>query len=275
MLQSEFYQGLPSELWDSLINEVEEVLRAEEIGTHVLGIYPSGNRIFGIESSSPQLICLYLDTPEDILNPAIRREMSNTKFFKTYTTNIDTSSIYFIEIHSWIQWITLRFSHSHPDRLRNLLDMIPCHEDIVYQDPSLDHLIEMTRDYLSRGGLIADIGFKRSYSSHITFPSYEQLLEEALYLRTIYLYDKTNKFSPNVHKDWGTVISIPHKAPVVVQGFDETLRESVMKNTRMNMDELQEYVHSIRSVIKLRTDPDERLAMEMGKEVVKLYKFIL
>jgi hypothetical protein len=53
--KNDFYYGLPQEIWDALVLEAEDLLSEEQIGNHIVGLYPAGPRIFGIESASPGL----------------------------------------------------------------------------------------------------------------------------------------------------------------------------------------------------------------------------
>ena len=101
ILNTEYYCGLPYELWEAIASEAEDLLVEENLGNHLLGVYPAGDRIYGIESSSQGLLCLYIDTIESILDPRLTQDFKLHK----YTIGNQNSPVYFVELHDWIRWI--------------------------------------------------------------------------------------------------------------------------------------------------------------------------
>lgn len=272
MLHSEFYLGLPNEIWNSLLSEIEDVLRDEEIGTHIMGVYPSGGRIFGIESESPQFICIYIDAAEYLLNPCYIR--SKETGFTTCTVKIDNSSVVFIELYSWVQWMIYKDVQNNNDRIIGMYDLIPCNHDIAYQDQSLDDLIYQAREFTNEGLYVSAKGiFKKSY---------EYDLKYALYLRTIYVLLTTGKFIPNINDNMGYVEQL--KADELKDNtldVDMVLGRHIKENKQYSRTGLKMYTKDLKENImhllfrRERHGLQGKLAEDMGREVVKIYKFIL
>lgn len=272
MLHSKSYLGLPNEIWNSLLSEVEDMLRDEEIGTHILGVYPSGSRIYGIESESPQFICIYIDTAELFLNPYYMRNRETG--FTERTIKIDNSSVVFIELYSWIQWMIFKDIFISNDRFLNMYDLIPCNHDIAYQDQSIDDLIDIVREFTYQGMYL---GIKNRLEK-----SYNYNLRYALYIRTIYNLLNTGKFMPNINHDMGYVEMI--KGEDLKDDTIDTdilLGQHVRENRQYGRAGLSQYIKDLReNTIQLlfkieRHGLQEKLAKDMGKEVVRIYKFIL
>jgi len=278
MLHSETYLGLPNEIWNDLISETEDTLREEGIGTHILGVYPSGGRIFGIESTSPQFICLYIDEPTILLNPTAhttyRGPNNDHGGFKYFNLKLDGSSVIYIELYSWIQWIIYGGTSTIPHRYLQLLDLIPCHQDIAYQDQSIDDLINYTRKYLSTGGWNVTSSFRREAYQ---IRDYENLVQQALYYRTALLFQKTKKLVTNMNDRWNSIQSLEDfTSSKITIGIDEEIQRYIKENERIPLQILKKYTCDLESLVSYKREfYDDKLEKKMGLEVAKIYKFIL
>jgi len=85
----DLYLGTPSYIWDSLIDSAENYLYNECIGQYVLGLYPFGERLYGSLRSPDELLCIYLESAEEVLDP----------FYTHSSFSITTSSLLVNKIH--------------------------------------------------------------------------------------------------------------------------------------------------------------------------------
>lgn len=270
MLHSAYYLGLPDEIWQDLLSETEEMLSEEEIGIHILGVYPSGSRIFGIESSSPQFICLYIDVADHLLNPYYDINI-DTKFLY-YTLKIDNSSVLYIDLYSWIKWILVEERYKYKDKYIQMLDIIPCNQDIIYQDPVINNLIELVKKFTDSFRYILDRG-------PVCNKIYEENLQCVLYTRTMYNIISSGRFIPNMNKEFGEVLSLNKDIDKEILTLDYVLKDSICQNKKIDVSSLMKYsdklrIEAINKKKKSKTNK-EKLKKEIGKEVAKIYKFIL
>ena len=277
MLQSELYCGLPNEIWNNLVCETEDILREEEIGNHIVGIYPSGSRIFGIEADPPELLCLYIDSPENIIDPSVSYDPDTMDGVHTVTTDIDCRKITYIDLYAWAKWLLNRESCSEHYKLIQMHDIIPCHQDIAYQDPVVDDLLLLAKKYISKTINVA------------RFPSdggKNLMLKHSLYVRTLYLLEKEGRFCPNTNEDWGKVNSLLFE--VLPEGTEEIDRQIIdlavnnrsLKNIKKSIfhsysTELMYEMGCFNGRYKDQHPKVEELRKEIGKEVAKIYKFLL
>ena len=182
---SEFYYGLPLEIWDNLINKAEDLLREEDLGVHLVGIYPIGLRVYGIESCSPEILCLYIDSVESLLDPLYERPRT-----ESFTVGDDLSKVVLTDIREWAKYFI-----DDANEGRGFLNIIPfMTTDVFHQDSSIEHILEIAREiYLPRA----------PFSAYLIHNQENYGFAE----RTIFLLHLLKKYAPCLNKNWADVIS--------------------------------------------------------------------
>lgn len=183
-MNSEYYCGLPQNQWDILAEQAEELLRDQEYGQHILGLYPAGPRIYGIESSSPSLLCLYVDAVDNLINPASNK----VPFYRIETVGTGDSQIIFTELYSWGKWIKDSLQGFSVD---TSLSILPAVQDVFYEDESISSVVSIARDLIHDCSNLVDIIKYRS-----------------LQLRALTIYKHKKGFYPCINKDLGVVIGL-------------------------------------------------------------------
>lgn len=194
---TDFYLGLPMELWDNLILETEDLFSEEEIGTHILGIYTAGNRIYGIENQSQGLLCLYFDSIDSIIDPI------PTKRVHKYNIGNQNSPVWFVELREWVRWLLQDVYGLNKKLVRtsqqdNLFHLIPSMGDNLYEDISIRNIIY----YVQEMNLIQEEAyyFPRSLNNN-------DRIYNLLSARTRILMQYKREFVPNINKEWGEILT--------------------------------------------------------------------
>jgi hypothetical protein len=269
---NEYYYGLPQEIWDSLVMEAEDLLSDEQLGNHIVGLYPAGSRIYGLESSSPGLLCLYVDAAESILDPLplIHDTVSNWKYgweCKSYRIGENLNEIYFIELHDWIKNFIKLYLDLEDVTDRNLFALIPICSDVIYQSESIDKII----------GLCANIS--KSFTHNLRrerFAGVGGIKNRILLLRTLWIWEKHKVFCPNINKDWGQVFDI--EASSIIEETDKNFIYRVLNAERF---EGEPYAQEYSSYISFLTSGTgkRRAAIsdfqELRQEIISFYKGLL
>lgn len=257
------YYGLPQSIWSGLCEQTEETFYEEELGQVILGIYPSGPRMLGIEAEAPSILCLYLDSEEDILNPLTKpKELS-------FSVGYSGSYIRFQNIWDWV----CSFSGHIP-----ISSLIPCFHDSIYQEELIEEIL-----YAARQHLLATYPYKKLISEHI------------LESRASLIFKKTGKFSPNINPEWDRVVLLEEILDAdcdslaqydTLLALDKQLREDILDNKySSNRSSLQHnYINAICQFIKSSnrakeypsrpTEIDNTLDT-LGKTTSKFYRSII
>lgn len=248
------YYGLPQSVWSGLCDRAEEIFYEEAIGQVILGIYPSGNRIFGIEAEAPHLLCLYLDSEEDILNPLKKN------LVRSLPTGDSSSYIHFEDLWHWIS----RFNQKSID-----IDcLIPCYHDAVYEEGLIEEVLAATRSYLES---------LRSYSSY-TSP-------HVLGNRTLFLFQREGVFVPNINPDWDKTLIL--EIDEEIEKMDLQIREHFLGEITIPEDFLTVlsdiYNDTLSEIYKKTSAPFYRSNADqisqrfgaLGKTVSSFYRSIL
>lgn len=256
-LSNKFYCGVPEELWDNLISEAEDLFTEKEIGSHIVGIYPAGPRIYGIESSSQGILCLYIDSVESALNPFLRTKSKP----RIYNIGLQLSPVYFLDLYYYIDSIITDNLSFNSLRLK-LFDIVPAYSDIFHQDQSIDSLINILHEYISEKNYKVILSLDKEA---------ERQHEYALYLRTLYILNKKNVFAPNINPAYGKVESIDIS---LIEKIDKLLLEDPLKITRSNYDD---YYRTLYNKIITSSDKDliDKLKNKLGEELHKIYRYLL
>jgi len=266
MQKSEFYYGLPQSQWDILLTEAENLLRDREIGTHLVGLYPAGNRIYGIESESPGIMCLYIDTVESLINPTFKSG-NPTGFITLYHSNA-RKPILFVNLFDWITRI-LRGNCGGQNR--KWIHALPFSSDIIYQDNSIDIILELTRNYL----------INRKFSMLIgNWDGYDQK-EDFLFHRTDAILANTNKFYPCINPEWAkvsTLDSLPY-LPKFVKKIDNQMKNYLLGRDNLpDNQKLYETIHWLKASAQDARESiliDSDLTQQIGQEIADLYRSLV
>jgi len=266
--QSEFYYGLPEELINNLVVQAEDLLRDEELGCHIVGIYPAGNRIYGIESGVEGILCLYIDTVESLINPLYKT--NNPSGFKVYKVNEYLSPIIMVNLFDWIKWI---FNNDEEAwKQHALLHVLPF-VDIIYQDNSIDQILEIAMEYMKSCKFKKDINLKAGDAFNTLYGP------NILFRRTETILSTTGEFFPNINKDWGNVFSIKNitEDKEIIE-LDKKLINFNFGGEKLNYFEQQKlykwYVDKRNTEVKLAS-PNQKLIPELGKLMERIYRFQL
>ena len=192
----EFYYGLPQMIWDDLCSKAEDLLQEEQLGNHLVGVYPAGNRIYGIESASPGLLCLYVDSVESILDP-----FSNYMFdegFKVYHVGESNSPIIMVDIFKWVHWL---WSRNCDWKAACFLHAIPFGRHCIYQDSSISDI--MAAAYKA----MKEIDFMLSVHLPCDKVTQDSIYPNPyLYYRTMTNLYNNHTFLPNINPEWDEVV---------------------------------------------------------------------
>ncbi len=257
---NDLYYGLPTELWDQLCFDAEEILGDEHLGNHIVGIYPAGERVFGIESAPPGILCLYVNSVEALLNPFHYNES------KTFHVGNSFSPIYMVELHQWIKDILI----SYHGPFTNLL---PCFsKDLIHQDDSLIDIIEAAKKYLIASGF----GATKLSGFHTQI--------QTLLLRTKLILMQTQKFVPCINSNWDKIIQLSELFPEDAEIFQEDKDFISFICAQKTIPQQQNFLsleHSIYKKINTFTSSlaDTQtcniLKEELAQKVIEFYRFML
>lgn len=172
-LLSEQYLGVPNLIWEECCHQVEEMLYDEDIGQHIVGLYPSAPRIYGNENAKTSLLCLYVDCSDSILDPLYVPKFDHT------VDLFESSEVQFINLFEWIKTLTnININH-----------LTPCFGDSFYQDESINRIIFTAQEYL------LNVDFNHNKAS---------ALEE----RTLKIFRYIRKFLPSINPEYGEVFNL-------------------------------------------------------------------
>ncbi len=264
MQTSEFYYGLPQGQWDILLAKAEDLLREEDIGAHLVGLYPAGNRIYGMESESPGILCLYVDTVESLINPTF--VSGNPTGFRTIPYGTSSSPIIFANLFNWVQhiisgkcsWVNKEWLHA-----------LPFAGDLIYQDNSIDEVLERLRDHLYNQRFFMPVGCKQmSYPHDILFHRADAILAT------------TGKFHPCINPAWGRVCTLETiQAPDEIADTDAQFRNGLLNRGAgpgtERCRQLLEWLRNKADHARCGVAWDRKLTKKIGEEVASLYRFTL
>jgi hypothetical protein len=213
MTDISLYQGLPQVNWDHMLNKAEDLLSEEEIGTHIVGIYPCGKRIYGLDSEGMDILCLYVDLPEKILDPLYNTHKVSKLSYRGSKYNQD--KIWFYDFHFWIQ--DFISSYLNPSESQSIDIFIPVLHDILYESESISKIISLCNDLIKKIGMINISGARK----------------DIFYMRTLLLWNSIEVFIPNLNKDWGEVLNIT-TSEEALKSLDLRIRKMALENTRLD-----------------------------------------
>jgi hypothetical protein len=265
MQTSEFYYGLPQDQWDILLATAEDLLREEDMGTHLVGLYPAGNRIYGIESEPPGILCLYVDTVESLINPSFKS--GNPTGFRTISYGSSGSPIIFANLFDWAKhilsgrcgWMNARWLH-----------VIPFASDIIYQDDSLDDILELLHQYMHLQKFFMPTGCNPMFHPG-----------DILFHRADAILANIGKFYPCINPAWGKVCTLDTlQAPTSLQRIDIAFRNALLDRgpqpEHTKLTQLSEWLQGSAAVTRYEgIKQDRELAKQIGERLASLYRFTL
>lgn len=218
-MDNHMFYGIPQSIWDNLCEEAEEILYNEELGTHLVGVYPAGNRIFGIESQSPGLMCLYVDHVEPMIDPLSSYHQEDG--FKCFSIGHSFSPIVMVDLFKWIKWL---FSPQGTQLWRkySFLDVIPFGKHVIHEEPSISEIMKLCW----RG--LKETNFNSKYYIYEE-PPIGFNKNRYLYNRTTMLLKQRKEFVPNINKEWDYVASFGKE----FNQIDTAARKQLLNTTTM------------------------------------------
>jgi len=272
MQTSEFYYGLPQDQWDTLLTKAEDLLRDENLGSHLVGLYPAGNRIYGIESEPPGILCLYVDSVESLLDPSTFKYPGYHVFYH----GSDHAPILMVDLFHWARTIIHQLSSCPAEYF---IDIIPTSHDVIYEDESIIEILQAIRELI-----IA----RKSSILQLPIPI-KDMFETAqrdirlLYRRARLILLSTNSFYPCVNPAWGKVYninSLPIPVPKDLCDIDNSFRNYILgRSVRPSSDDVLSlnkwYMSQIRNFQESVIDDTSALSLKAGQTVASLYRCLL
>jgi len=249
------YYGLPQEIWDDLCFEAENILQDNELGTHLAAIYPAGNRIYGLEACAPGLFCLYIDSPNSLLDPL----RNPSKLFEVFHIKESHSPIIMADLHDWVGWIlnnTTLFTWSD----YAFLHMLPFGRHILHQESSIDEILNTCYRGLKETNFCPHLGtgYRQEFCHLDLLPS------EYLFNRTLKILQETHSFTPNINHEWDSTIS----QNITIE--DQQKIKNLLLNKNISTNE-KKYL----SFRYLPTSMSITTLNEIRKSVIDFYRFQL
>jgi hypothetical protein len=258
----EFYYGVPESHWTSLIENAENIFVEEEIGDYIIGVYPTGQRMLGLETESPSILCLFLDI-ESLFNP-----FKTKQFYRKFNLE-NFITIEFLDFYTWIKLILnkenildLKFQNIKP------ITMIAPFIDSFFQEEGIAKIIEKLQDLISIR--------KRSlvHLYHLNELSITNILETRMLCSFLY----SNVFYSCINPNWTKVYNFDNNLDIV---FCSNLLQNNnydFVNYELPISANAYYWESIIEKAKpLSYDPIEikNKEKEFTKDVIKFYKGLI
>lgn len=230
------YLGLPERYWKELTTEIEEILIEEEIGQYILGLYPSGDRVFGLEQGPVEMFCLYINSIDDILDPF--RSSQKPKVLESRNASC---RFVFQEFWSWIQDIknSLNFTH-----------FLVSFYDSLSEEDSIVPIINLIQNLLEKNQINY---YENTKAIHF--------LEE----KAISTFYRTGQFVPNINPKFGEAIT---------DSKIQNLVNKKINNEHISFIDKIPFLSEYSFITKLSSSYQENLD-QISKETIKFYRYFL
>jgi len=292
MKDYELYYGLPQELWDGLCEKAEDILQEECLGNHLVGIYPAGNRIYGIDSAPPGLMCLYVDSVEPIIDPL--SDYHNKDGFKVYHVNHDNSPIIMVDLYKWVRWLCSNIYRNSEEywKFYAMLNVIPF-SSCIHEEESVGNILGACYKAMEETGFLhiqqntltvrneGSYQFSEQLYSNITPPRF-------LYNRTLGFLQSTLTFIPNINEDWDDTIKsalsgdkLYRHSPAFGTHIDKTICKRILNNnglinTEDDMHFAKRFDPSLIDVYtRYKYSISQKTLKKISTEVMNFYRFQL
>ena len=228
------YLGTSNEEWTFMAEEAESLLIDREIGQHVIGLYPSGDRIFGDMDAVPEVMCMYMDTPHKLLDPFADHDIEG------YHVTQNGHKILFCDLFAWVKMLGRMSTATHDTMARKFIHLIPTMLSAQYEDEQLSIITATAGDYLQECGwdnpqLLASKAIKDEADIQV-------LINDACYLRARYILKTQGVFAPCINTDWDTVETLEDIKDSKIIEVDQQLVEYMSDpNGTIERSELNNY----------------------------------
>ena len=255
--QSKLYCGVHEDIWNNLLLKAEDLLRDEGLGAHLVGIYPSGKRIYGTRSGVENLMCLYVDSVESLINP-----VAPTRKCEVFTVDKDRRQIVMFNLFWWVHWVI----HGPSDwKTLDFLHAIPF-GDVIDQDESIADIIDTARKLL----------IIKRFASPMFGGS--PTLSSILAKRTQLILSATGRFAPCINPEYAQVFMLDNlSAPKRIKQLDTHLREDMLAGAEPIhiLNELDMWYRDMTHYYESQAKHCKTTAKQLGELTEKLYRFQL
>lgn len=265
MFKNNLYYGLSQELWEHLCDQAEIIFYEEKIGQIILGIYPTGPRMFGLETADPELLCLYLDSGEEILNP-----LSYINKPTSFPTSHSGSYINFVNLWTWVANLPqMPFEH-----------LAPCFHDSFFQEELIDDIIIKIREFILAFPIVT------GYSLNNKTNSPTSRADNALLTRCRFILSEHEIYKPNINPEWDEVfdtekLTCSHLLKVLDSKVIKTklLMDYIHERSAQGLEE--DYISHLNLLIKknLEVPYDSieyiKALQNIGKKTSKFYREVI
>jgi hypothetical protein len=272
-MNNHMFYGIPQIIWDNLCEKAEEILYEDSLGNHIVGIYPAGNRIYGIESQSPGLMCLYVDTVEPMIDPLSNYHQYDG--FRYYSIGNSSSPIVMVDLYKWVRWV-FNDKDILDWKTYSFLNLIPFGNHVIHEDESISEIMKQCYKGLKERNFIkyrdfnyfGDVG--RCGPTGI-YPS------RYLYLRTCLMTNMSEYFNPNINPQWDIVQEFSQTNKTISQKIDKAAREEVLLDNSMNGSDRVRTANSLmnNAVTFKESHTSKKTLEEISKAVMNFYRFQL
>jgi len=275
MESPEFYYGLPESQWDPLLVKAEDLLRDEGLGSHLVGIYPAGQMIYGVRSEYPDLFCLYIDSVDALINPAIPSK-DDCHIFQVEDSQ---SKIVMMDLFRWAQWLSTQGSGRCSIPTTYLAHALPLGQDIFHQDESLCDILDAAKALMTLTKFFI-------HGAPGCIREQDNPMAELGYYRTQMILTLTGKFYPSMDPEFGKVFNLASLSGGASQRMIDL--DAMLRNDNLNrgpcvtIEELKElrllYINKTCDCWdqnRYNTADYIKLVMTLGAAVANLYRFQL
>ena len=294
MDNQKLYYGLPQIIWDDLCEKAEDLLQEENLGNHLVGIYPAGNRIYGLELASPGLLCLYVNSIEPMIDPLSDYHQDPELGFNVYHVGHSNSPIIMVDLWWWIRWMfSSTHSYLHRWRFYSMLHAIPFGDHVLYEEESICGIMEACYKGLQETGFLAcrQNLYTAQHTKNYTVSKklYDELVPlRYLYARAVGILQGTLALQPNINEEWDTVFKKIYfndamyvKIPVLSNDIDERICKNILANN--GVIQTDNDIHFAAKLnpnnaplkITYSTVPTEETLKRISKETMDFYRFQL
>ena len=207
--------GLKEQKVNEILSLIEDRMLETNIGQQLVGVYPYGPRIYGLQDQPLHLLCLVLNDPSELLNPI------ETKAKKSMTTKVEGIICHYYDLYYWIRLITSE-DVSYPVLLPTLFYKL-------YEDNSIYTIMKDVHSYF------------RTINYIYPFPSTSAFFEEGItniegigIIRSLYMLVVGNGYSTNLNKRLEDV-SEPKYCNEQLNKLDANIVESVSSKPDFNI----------------------------------------
>ena len=224
------YYGLPQDAWNELVVRAEDLLRDQQLGTHLVGAYPAGYRMYGLQDEPPGILCLYVDSVDSLINPLSSRNTLQKASFDLFAFH-GVGEVYMVDIFDWIR-LAVERCPDVPEWARSRLIHLAPFGDIIHEDSSITSIVSEAKSARS----IVSVSLTKQYT-HIDW----------LLNRTETIFALHSYFSPCINPDWRAVTNLDDICP-----SDNAIRNAILCGNQPSQSSIQQAVSNMEWACKHR-----------------------